>query len=92
MSSYLAVLAIAVSLLFGMSSAVSADDTGYHLNPNASCDGGHGAFGAFSHHFATYDPANPGFNWISADAKEDGGLGAATGPAQKAAAALCNGN
>lgn len=67
----------------------SADDTGYNPPPQAvaSCDSIHGAFGAFSHHFAFQDPA--GVNWISADAQSDGGLGHATGPANSGASAAC---
>jgi len=70
---------------------VSADDTGYNPPPQAAtvCDAGHGAFGAFSHHFQFQDPS--GFNWIAADAKEDGGLGAATGPANSGLGQACIG-
>ncbi len=50
-----------------------------------NCDAGHGAFGAFSHHFA----ANGGVNWIAADAKEDGGLGHDTGPTNSGFSAFC---
>ena len=66
----------------------SAADDGYNPPPTAAtvCDAGHGAFGAFSHHFASYD----GINWISADAREDGGLGAATGPANSGLGQTCN--
>jgi hypothetical protein len=68
----------------------SADDTGYNPPPQAvaNCDAGHGAFGAFSHHFAFQDPA--GVNWISADAKEDGGLGHDTGPTNSGFSQFCN--
>jgi hypothetical protein len=67
----------------------SADDTGYNPPPQAvaNCDAGHGAFGAFSHHFAFQDPA--GVNWISADAQEDGGLGHDTGPTNSGFSAFC---
>ena len=75
----------AMALAIGGISVAAADD-GYHAGGN-SCDAGHGAFGAFSHHFAAYG----GVNWISADAREDGGLGAATGPSQKAASLACQG-
>jgi hypothetical protein len=70
---------------------VSAADDGYSQPPQAAtvCDAGHGAFGAFSHHFAFQDPA--GFNWIAADAKEDGGLGAATGPTNSDLGRACAG-
>ena len=84
-----ATLVIAISMALAAGSVASASDTGYHANGN-SCDAGHGAFGAFSHHFAYYDPLNPGFNWISADAKEDGGLGHATGPNNSGFSASCN--
>jgi hypothetical protein len=67
----------------------SAADDGYSQPPAAAanCDAIHGAFGAFSHHFAFQDPA--GVNWISADAKEDGGLGHDTGPTNSGASATC---
>jgi hypothetical protein len=70
---------------------VSADDTGYNPPPSvaAVCDAGHGAFGAFSHHFFFETPS--GVNWIAADAKEDGGLGAATGPANSDLGRACAG-
>jgi len=80
-----AILVLAVTMLFAMGGAVLADDTGYHPQGN-SCNAGHGAFGAFSHHFAAYD----GVNWISADAKEDGGLGHDTGPTNSGFSAFCN--
>ena len=65
----------------------SAADDGYHQPPQAAanCDAGHGAFGAFSHHFAS----NAGVNWIAADAKEDGGLGHATGPNNSGFSQFC---
>jgi hypothetical protein len=65
----------------------SASDDGYNPPPQAvaNCDAGHGAFGAFSHHFAT----NGGVNWISADAQEDGGLGHDTGPTNSGFSAFC---
>jgi hypothetical protein len=85
MSRLTAILVLAVAMLFAMGQVVSADDTGYHPNGN-SCDAGHGAFGAFSHHFAD----NGGVNWISADAKEDGGLGHDTGPTNSGFSAFCN--
>jgi hypothetical protein len=67
----------------------SADDTGYNPPPAVAdnCNAGHGAFGAFSHHFAFEDPAN--FNWIAADAKEDGGLGHDTGPTNSGFSQFC---
>jgi len=71
----------ASTLALGTGGVAFAADDGYHLNGN-SCDAGHGAFGAFSHHTGT---------WIPIDAREDGGLGAATGPAQKAASLACQG-
>jgi hypothetical protein len=89
MSRLTAILVLAIAMLFALGQVASADDTGYHPQGN-SCDAGHGAFGAFSHHFAYYDPLNPGFNWISADAKEDGGLGHDTGPTNSGFSALCN--
>jgi hypothetical protein len=66
----------------------SAADDGYNQPPAAAanCDAGHGAFGAFSHNFA-FQPG--GINWISADAKEDGGLGHDTGPTNSGASATC---
>lgn len=71
----------------------SADDTGYNQPPAAAanCDAGHGAFGAFDHHFA-FSPAGEfpaGTNWISADAKEDGGLGHDTGPTNSGFSQFC---
>jgi hypothetical protein len=67
----------------------SADDNGYQQPPAVvnNCDAGHGAFGAFDHHFLFQDPS--GFNWIAADAKEDGGLGHATGPTQSGFSQFC---
>ncbi len=47
------------------------------------CDAGHGAFGAFS--------GQGGASWIPADAREDGGLGAATGPANSGLGQACIG-
>ena len=73
--------AIAIALVVGGITAAAADGSGN------SCDAGHGAFGAFSHHFA----ANGGVNWIAADAKEDGGLGHATGPTNSGFSDFCNG-
>jgi len=66
----------------------SAADDGYSQPPSAAanCDAGHGAFGAFSHHFASYDN---GVNWIAADAKEDVGLGHATGPTNSGFSQFC---
>ena len=87
MRKVLAATGVALGLsLFGGMSAFASMDTGYHPNGN-SCDAGHGAFGAFSHHFAAYD----GVNWIAADAQEDGGMGHETGPAESAASAACQG-
>ena len=65
----------------------SADDTGYNQPPAAAanCDAGHGAFGAFDHHFAS----NGGVNWILADAKEAGGLGHDTGPTNSGFSQFC---
>ena len=70
----------------------SADDTGYNQPPAVvnNCDAGHGAFGAFDHHFAF--AVVPGVNWIAADAKEDGGLGHDTGPTNSGASQICNAN
>ena len=79
MKRVLATLVIAVSMVLAGGSVASA---------NGTCDSGHGAFGAFSHHFAAYD----GVNWISADAKADGGMGHETGPANSGLSASCNGN
>ena len=65
----------------------SADDTGYNPPPAVAdnCNAGHGAFGAFSHHFAS----NSGVNWIAIDAKEDGGMGHETGPTNSGFSAFC---
>ena len=84
----LALVTIAMLILGGVASADSGNrqDLGYHPNGN-SCDAGHGAFGDFSHHFAD----NDGVNWISIDAREDGGLGHDTGPTNSGFSALCNG-
>ncbi len=81
MSRITAILVLAVAMLFAMGQVVSADGNG-----PSSCDSGHGAFGAFSHHFA----ANGGVNWISADAQEDGGIGHDTGPTNSGFSAFCN--
>jgi hypothetical protein len=69
---------------------VSAADDGYSQPPQAVavCDAAHGAFGAFSHNFA-FQPG--GINWIAADAKEDPGLGAATGPTNSGLGQACIG-
>ena len=66
----------------------SADDNGYNPPPAVAgnCDAGHGAFGAFSHHFAFQDPA--GFNWIAAAAQQ-GGIGDTTGPANSGLGQAC---
>jgi hypothetical protein len=73
---------------FGVVTA-SADDSGYNPPPAVAdnCDAGHGAFGAFSHHFQFQDPS--GVNWISADAREDGGLGHDTGPTNSGFSQFC---
>jgi hypothetical protein len=76
---------IAIALAVGGITAAAADD-GYHANGN-SCDAGHGAFGAFSHH----DAFDGGINWRSVDAREDGGLGHDTGPTNSGFSATCNG-
>jgi hypothetical protein len=86
MSRLTAILVLAIAMLFAMGQAVLADDTGYHPNGN-SCDAGHGAFGAFSHH-DQFD--NGGVNWRAQDAKEDGGLGHDTGPTNSGFSAFCN--
>ena len=66
----------------------AADDNGYNPPPAVAgvCDAGHGALGAFSHHFAFQDPA--GFNWI-ADAAQQGGIGDTTGPANSGLGQAC---
>jgi len=77
-----------VGLLCGVGLVqVSANDDGYNQPPAAAanCDAGHGAFGAFSHHFES----NGGVNWIAADAKEDGGLGHDTGPTNSGFSQFC---
>jgi hypothetical protein len=79
-------VALGLSLFSGVAAFASDGDDGYHAQ-GASCDAGHGAFGAFSHHFAT----NGGVNWISADAQEDGGLGHDTGPTNSGFSAFCQG-
>jgi hypothetical protein len=76
---------IAIALAVGGITAAASDD-GYHANGN-SCDAGHGAFGAFSHH----DAFDGGINWRSVDAREDGGLGHDTGPTNSGFSATCNG-
>jgi len=76
------------SLFFGFGVVqASADDNGYNPPPAVAgvCDAGHGAFGAFSHHFAS----NGGVNWIAADAQEDGGLGHDTGPTNSGFSQFC---
>ena len=72
--------------VFGVMPA-SADDSGYNPPPAVAgkCDAGHGAFGAFSHHFAAYG----GVNWISQDAREDGGMGHETGPTESGFSQFC---
>lgn len=69
----------ASALALGTGGMAFAADDGYHPGGN-SCDAGHGAFGAFSHHTGT---------WIPVDAREDGGLGHSTGPVNSAASAAC---
>lgn len=81
-------------VLFGLGAIpASADDNGYNPPPavQGKCDAGHGAFGAFSHHFE-FSPAGEfpaGTNWIAADAKEDGGLGHDTGPTNSGFSQFC---
>jgi len=77
-----------LSLFLGLGVVqASADDDGYNPPPAVAdnCNAGHGAFGAFSHHFA----ANGGINWIAADAKEDGGMGHETGPTNSGFSQFC---
>ena len=77
-----------LSLFLGLGVVqASADDDGYNPPPAVAdnCNAGHGAFGAFSHHFAT----NGGINWIAADAKEDGGMGHETGPTNSGFSQFC---
>lgn len=66
----------------------SADDNGYNPPPavQGNCDAGHGAFGAFAHHFEFQDP--PGVNWI-AEAAQQGGIGDTTGPANSGLGQAC---
>lgn len=73
-----------LSLFFGLGIATSAD---YNPPPAVAdvCNAGHGAFGAFSHHFES----NGGVNWIAADAKEDGGMGHETGPTNSGFSQFC---
>ncbi|GAC1483754.1 MAG: hypothetical protein PVSMB9_09540 [Candidatus Dormibacteria bacterium] len=70
----------AMALAIGGISVAAASNTD-------SCNSAHGAFGAFSHHFA----ANGGVNWISAGAREEGGMGQATGPNNSGFSEVCNG-
>jgi hypothetical protein len=67
---------------------VSADDGGYNPPPAVAdnCNAGHGAFGAFSHHFLFQVPA--GINWI-AEAAQQGGIGDTTGPANSGLSQVC---
>jgi len=77
-----------LSLFLGLGVVqASADDDGYNPPPAVAdnCNAGHGAFGAFSHHFAAYG----GINWIAADAKEDGGMGHETGPTNSGFSQFC---
>ena len=77
-----------LSLFLGLGLVqASADDNGYNPPPAVAdnCNAGHGAFGAFSHHFAAYG----GINWIAADAKEDGGMGHETGPTNSGFSQFC---
>jgi len=64
----------------------TADDNGYNPPPAVAdnCDAGHGAFGAFSHHFASYG----GVNWI-AEAAQQGGIGDTTGPTNSGFSQFC---
>jgi hypothetical protein len=64
----------------------TADDNGYNPPPAVAdnCDAGHGAFGAFSHHFASYG----GVNWI-AEAAQQGGIGDTTGPTNSGFSEFC---
>jgi hypothetical protein len=78
-----------LSLFFGLGLVqASADDNGYNPPPAVAdnCDAGHGAFGAFSHHFQFQNPI--GFNWIAAAAQE-GGIGDTTGPANSDLGQTC---
>jgi hypothetical protein len=78
-----------LSLFFSLGVVtVAADDNGYNPPPAVAdnCNAGHGAFGAFSHHFAFQDPA--GFNWI-ADAARQGGIGDTTGPTNSGFSQFC---
>jgi len=77
-----------LSLFLGLGVVqASADDDGYNPPPAVAdnCNAGHGAFGAFSHHFVAYG----GINWIAADAKEDGGMGHETGPTNSGFSQFC---
>jgi hypothetical protein len=81
---------IGVFSLAGVIGAIpaSADDGGYNPPPAVQdiCDAGHGAFGAFSHHFMFQDPS--GVNWI-AEAAQQGGIGDTTGPANSGLGLAC---
>ncbi len=64
--------AACLTLAFGL--------TALAATPPASCDSGHGVFGVFAHHNATVPEAGVGPVPIPFDAREDRGLGHATGP------------
>ncbi len=70
-------------------SANSGNDHGYNPPPAVSgvCDAGHGAFGAFSHHFQGGTSFEGGT--ISRDAIEDRGMGAETGPSNSDLGRAC---
>jgi len=83
---FAAIGAVSVAVAFSgvAASANSGNDSGYNppLQVTGVCDAGHGAFGAFSHDAG---------DWIPLDAREDGGLGAATGPANSGLGLACIG-
>ncbi len=72
-------------LLFGFGVIPAAADYNPPPAVEGKCDAGHGAFGAFSHHFEAFG----GVNWIAADAKEDGGMGHETGPTNSGFSQFC---
>jgi len=73
----------------GFGAVASASDDGYNPPPAVLnvCDAGHGAFGAFSHHFQGGTSFEGGT--ISQDAIADGGMGAETGPANSGLGQAC---
>ena len=88
MKKAVALLGLTSMLSIAGAITASADDNGYNPPPAVAgnCDAGHGAFGAFSHHFEFQDPS--GVNWI-AEAAQQGGIGDTTGPANSGLGQAC---